>query len=621
IAILPVLAGVIIVQRRKRLFHAGAAIIVLSMITWKLIDPPRLFLSEYKDLSRTLLLPNAIIRLEKTSPYGLVQMVTSPALRYAPGLSLTAQKTAQIRIAAFINGDWFGAITDWKKTDSSVILDYTTSALPYIMANRKRVLVLRAGTGIDVAHALTRKAENVVAVESNPIILSLLRNQFAGETDSIFFHPSVAVQNLEPRTFLAIDETKFDLIALPIVGRFGGSAGLYAIQEDFILTKDAFGEMWDKLTPEGVISVTSWMDYPVRNPLKILSTMLDVLQELGIKNVDEHIAAIRSWGTITFVMTKSSLGKPEINHIREFCEGMMFDPAILPGLTSEERIRYNQFQDNRFFSYVDSLFSEGKQHFYEDYDFNIKAATDNKPFFFQFIKWTSLHRLSQFFGSRSLPYFETAYLLVIVTLAQMLLISFMLILLPLFRFRWKIKNKTGVVLYFTGIGLGYMFVELVFIQRFILYFGNPLYSASAVITAMLIFSGLGSYYSQYFLPNKKWLLMIFIITITILFAYSFILTPVLHHTVHVNQVLKFLIVFLITAPLAFCMGIPFPAGLSHISKLSIEVVPWAWGINGCVSVISTALATLVAVELGFMWVMLCAAFAYCLPLIVLAKWK
>jgi hypothetical protein len=73
-------------------------------------------------------------------------------------------------------------------------------------------------------------------------------------------------------------------------------------------------------------------------------------------------------------------------------------------------------------------------------------------------------------------------------------------------------------------------------------------------------------------------------------------------------------VLLIIAPVAFCMGIPFPAGLSQISKMNSVVMPWAWGINGCVSVISTALATVVAVEIGFTWVMLFAALAYCLPL-------
>lgn len=621
IAVLAVLAGLIIVPKNKRSLHIGFALFATALITWKCLYPPRLILSEYKDLSKTLLLPDAKIIIEKTNPYGIVQMVSSPALRYAPGMSLTAQKTAQIKMAAFINGDWFGAVTDWKKTDTSMILDYTTTALPYIMAKRNKVLVLQAGTGIDVAHAVSRRVKNVVAVEANPIILSILQNQVAGEADSLFSHPDVSVHNLEPRTFLSMDTSHFDMIALPLTGTFGGSSGLYALHEQFSLTKEAFRQIWLKLNPGGVVSITSWMDYPIRNSLKILSTMVEVLTESGIQNPRDHIAAIRSWGTITFVLTKVSLQTNEINNIRRFCEEMMFDPAILPQLSAEERTRYNKFQDDLFFDYIDKIFSSQRKAFYADYDFNIKPATDNKPYFSQYIKWSNLNRLAKFFGNRSLPFFEIGYLLVIVTLIQISIASFVLILLPLFKIGWKEKSMAVIILYFAGIGLGYMFVEMVFIQRFILYFGNPVYSASAVITSLLIFSGLGSYYANYFLLNKNWLLVIFTFIVTMLFVYSFILTSVLQQTVHVHLFLKLLIVFLIIAPLAFCMGIPFPAGLSYISKLNTGVVPWAWGINSCASVISTALATMVAVEIGFTWVMLFAAVAYCLPLVVQIIWK
>jgi hypothetical protein len=621
ISILPLLAGLIIVPKNKKHLHIGFALLAVSVIVWKCLFPPQLILSEYKDLSKTLLLPDAKINLERTSPYGIVQMVSSPVLRYAPGMSLTAQKTALIKMAAFINGDWFGAVTDWKKSDTSMILDYTTSALPYIMAKRNKVLVMQAGTGIDVAHAISRSVKNVVAVEANPVIISILQKKFAGETDSLFSRPGITLYNLEPRTFLAFDTAHFDLVALPLIGTFGGSSGLYALREQFLLTKEAFREMWGKLNTGGVISVTSWMDYPVRNPLKILATMVEVLEELGIQNPKDHITAIRSWGTITFVMARSSLQENEINNIRSFCEEMMFDPAILSQLNTEERTRYNKFQDEHFFEYVDKIFSAEREVFYADYDFNIKPATDNKPYFSQYIKWSNLNRLAQFFGNRSLPYFEIGYLLVIITFIQISVASIILILLPLFKIGWKGKNKTGIVLYFSGIGLGYMFVEMVFIQRFILYFGNPVYSASAVITLMLIFSGLGSYFSNYFSINRKRLLMIFTFIVTILLAYSFLLTPILQQTVHLKLFLKLLIVLLIIAPLAFCLGIPFPAGLSYISKKNSEVLPWAWGINGCVSVISTALATIVAVEMGFMWVMLFAGLAYCLPLVVQVKWK
>jgi hypothetical protein len=386
IAILPVIGGLLIVPKNKRFGHIGFAVVAIAIIAWKFLYPPQLILSEYKDLSKTLLLPDAKIILEKTSPYGIVQMVSSPALRYAPGMSLSASKASQIKMAVFINGDWFGAVTDWTKRDTSMILDFTTFALPYVMAKRNSALVLQSGTGIDVAHAVSRNVTNVVAVESNPVILSILKNQFAGETDSLFSQPNVFVHNLEPRTFLSKNNSRFDLIALPIVGTFGGSSGLDALHEQFILTRQAFSEMWLKLNPGGAVSVTSWMDYPIRNPLKILSTMVEVLKESGIQNPKDHIAAIRSWSTITFVMTRSALQKNEIINIRGFCEQMMFDPVILPQSDVEERTRYNQFQDDRFFDYVDKIFSSGKEAFYADYDFNIKPATDDKPYFSQYIK-------------------------------------------------------------------------------------------------------------------------------------------------------------------------------------------------------------------------------------------
>jgi hypothetical protein len=621
IAILPVVAGIIILPKNKAVFQSIFTVIALAVIGWKIFQPPQLVLSQYKDITKTLLLPDATVVLEKTSPYGTIEAVSSPVLRYAPGMSLTAQKTARIKMAVFINGDWFGAVTDWKRSDTSTILDYTTVALPYVMSKRNNVLVLRSGAGIDVAHAVSRNVKSIAAVEPNPILLSTLKGDLAATTDSLFYHPKVSDHNIETRTFLLTDKAHYDLITMPIVGTFGGSSGLFALQEQFILTKEGFGEMWRRLNTGGVISVTSWMDYPVRNPLKILATMVEVLRDADVLNPQNHIAAIRSWGTITFVLTKSPLQQHEINNIRSFCETMMFDPAILPKLKSEERTAYNQFQDNRFFDYVDKILSTQREQFYHDYDFNIMPATDNKPYFSQFIKWNNLTRIAGFFGNRSLPFFELGYILVIVTFIQIFIASSVLILLPLFKIGWKGKNKFDIILYFSGIGMGYMFVEMVFIQRFILYFGNPVYAASAVITSLLVFSGIGSSASQHLTSKRNGMLIIFGLIISILLIYSFMLTPVLHQTVHLPLIIKLLIVLLLVAPLAFFMGMPFPSGLSKLSKLNEEVVPWAWGINGCISVISAALATIVAVEMGFMWVMLFAALAYFLPLIVQLKWR
>jgi spermidine synthase len=621
ISILPVLSGIMILHDKQKLLNIGFAVIAAAICTWKIISPPHLVLSQFKDLSKALLLPESELTLEKNSPYGFIQAITSPVLRYAPGLSLTAQQTADVNTAVFTNADWFGVITEQPRGDTSMVLDYTTFALPYAMSPRESVLVLKAATGMDVTHALGRNAEKIIAVEPNEVIISALRKELAKANDSLFYNPKVSVHMLEPRTFLLRDTAHYDLIVLPVVGAFGGVGGLYALHEQYMLTKESFADMWYRLNDRGVISVTSWLDYPLRNPLKILSTLAELMEDLKIPDPDDHIAAVRSWGTITFLLSKSPLTQLDMRNARAFCEQMRFDPALLPDLKPEERSRYNQLQDDRLFRYMDQILSGDRNTLYENYDFNIRPATDNKPYFSQFLRWKSFQRLAAMLGNRSIPFLEIGYLLVIITLIQITIFSFVLILLPLFRLGWKGKNKGNIILYFGGIGLGFMFVEMVFIQRFILYLGNPVYAASAVITLLLIFSGIGSYNSGYFMQRRNGMVLILSLIVALLVAYSFILTPVLQQTVHLTLPLRIGIICALTVPLAFCMGCPFPTGLSHVSKINPAETPWAWGINGCISVISTALATIVAVEMGFTWVMWIAALAYCLPLMVAVRWK
>ena len=70
------------------------------------------------------------------------------------------------------------------------------------------------------------------------------------------------------------------------------------------------------------------------------------------------------------------------------------------------------------------------------------------------------------------------------------------------------------------------------------------------------------------------------------------------------------VTLLLIAPLAFCMGMPFPLGLSRITQSVPELLPWAWGVNGCASLISAILATLLAIHLGFNGVVTLALAAY-----------
>ncbi len=617
IAVLAVVASIIVIPRFRSFLSNGLVLLSIIILTTSLVYTPKIVPSQFKSISKSLNLPDAKVDFERNSPFGQLQVVSSPALRYAPGLSLNYLNDLPSSKAVFNNGNWYGAIIPAQRTDTTSMMAYSTKELPFVLKPRNRILVLQSGAGIDVLHSLNHGPKHIAAVEANPDMISLLRNELAFEMDSLFYHPSISIHNVPPRTFLLNDQSKFDLIILPMIGAFGGSSGIFAVQEQYLLTKEAFSEMWNKLTPAGVITVSCYMDYPILNPLKILSTIIEVLEDLGIEKSRNHIVAVRSWSTINFVIKKSEINVEEIKHARDFCQEMSFDPVLPPNIRPEENAQFNTLQDDRFFRYIDEILSSNRKEFYANYDFNLKPATDQRPYFSQFIKLQSLSKIGKIFGFQSIPFFELGYLIIIVTFIQITVLAIFLIILPLFKISLKQGSKIPIFLYFGGIGLGYIFVEIVLIQKFLLYFDNAIYSAAIVITAMLTCSGIGSYVSSKLKLTSKILLIIFGFVIVILLLYAVFLTPVLLSTITLNFNLKLLFGFLFIAPLAFLMGFPFPLGLQLVAKNDRKGVPWAWGINGSVSVVSTVLAILIAIEIGFIWVMILAAGAYCFPVLAI----
>ena len=564
-------------------------------------------------------LPGAHVVKQKPGPYGLVQVVSADALRYAPGLSLAYNKEVPVQKVIFNNGDWFGPIDSWNADDSSHLLDYTTTALPYILKKRNTVLVLNASTGLNISHGLRNNATNIDAVESHRGVAKLLLNELAVDSDSLFYQPQVKLHMTEPRSFLSTTNKKYDLVQLPLIGAFGGGAGLYAMREEYGLTKEAFHKMWHLLNDDGVISITTWMDYPFRNSLKITATLAETLEEAGIMDHQTHIAAVRSWATITYVVKKSSLTSADTMAIRNFCNEYSFDPLLLPGLQSGERAIHNDINDPGFFAYTDELLSSNRERLYKDYGFHIKPATDDKPYFSQFLRKKSLPHLSGIFGSQNVSFIELGWLISALTFLQIALLAVLLILLPLFKLRkaGKGRMKSWTFLYFSGLGIGYMFFEIILIQKFILFFGNPVYAAAIVICVMLLASGAGSYYSSKLLPGRSIMQRILLLIFLLLAIYTFFLSSLLGQMNSFPGSVKMIISILIIALPGFLMGMPFPLGLRIQSLIEEKNIPWAWGINGSMSVISAALATLLTVEAGFSAVIMFAAIFYGLSMVAM----
>lgn len=264
-----------------------------------------------------------------------------------------------------------------------------------------------------------------------------------------------------------------------------------------------------------------------------------------------------------------------------------------------------------FFIHIDQLLSSDKKALIHQYPYRIHPTTDNRPFFFQFIRFKQIPQLISSIREKNFPFLDIGYLLIILTFIQIILIAAIIILLPLSFKPWKSKNKKWVIVYFSGLGLAYMFLEMVFIQQFTFYFGEPTYATSATLSILLFTSGLGSYYSSTCRKNKIRLALPLIVA-AILIVYAFILSPILSATIGVALPFKIVIAIVLLGIPGFFLGMPFPIGIDYLAKKKSDDISWAWALNGYFSVISTVLAIIISVEAGYFVLLLMAALTYAL---------
>ncbi len=621
LSLLPMIGAFLVLDYRKNkrifIFLIFCAFISVYFISRK--DIPAI--SQYKSLSKTLAMQGAKVILEKGSPYGHLHVVSSPALRFAPGLSLNWTQTPPKALAFFNNGNWFGAIPLGKSSEKYKFYDYTLYALPFVCGMPEKVLMPDAGTAPFASFCLTKGVSSVTLVEENIVAVNLLKNRFAGIHDSLLYHPLVKIREGHSRSLLLSDTVTYDLIVFPDVGSFGGISGVMAVSEQYLFTVEAFRNAWDRLSHTGYLMINVWLDYPVRAPLKLLSTIKETLERNNVLHPETHILLVRSWCNAVFLVKKSAITPVEVDRVRQYCLTRSFDPVVPANILPKETGLFNILPDESFGSYIDSILYGNTQRFQARYPFDVTPASDNQPYFYRFFKPTHYCQLKEQYGFRSLAYLEPGYFFIFITLFQILAAEFVLIILPLLFLRVKGPGIGFTLIYFSALGIGFMFVEIVLIQQFILFLGQPIYAAAAVISLMLFFSGTGSFFSGRYPADKIILKKVLVAIVSLILLYALILNSMLGRAIYFSAEVKIVYSVLLISPLAFVMGMAFPLGIRIISNRNKLLVPWAWGVNGCASVISTVLATIVAMHFGFQDVTFIAAGAYFVSLLAMLLWK
>lgn len=258
------------------------------------------------------------------------------------------------------------------------------------------------------------------------------------------------------------------------------------------------------------------------------------------------------------------------------------------------------------------------QELYKKYIFDIRPATDNRPYYTTYLKPSNIGAMARHIGQIPEVWGQ---LLLFGTLLQSIIFGLLIVVIPMaggwraiFRRR---RGTLGVILYYGALGLGYMMAEIYLMQRFNFYLADPVYSSSIVLTTMLIASGLGAIVSNRFPLSRSARVWIAAGGIALFMVfYIFGLSPLMNATLGLSLIVKILFSVIFIAPAAFCLGIPFPTGLDSLSANRKSLLPWAWGMNGALAVTGSVLTRIISISTGFVVVLLCVIAIYLIVALV-----
>ncbi len=564
----------------------------------------------YKGLPQALEILGTRVITERSSPLGILQVIESPEVpfRHAPGLSLNAPAEPPEQLGLFQDADGMSAITRYRGDRATLAyLDYLPSALPYHLLDRPTVLVLGAGGGAGVLQAVHHRARGIDAIELNPEIIALLREDFREYTGGILDRPEVRVHSADARGFVAGTSERFDLIELALLDAAGASAaGLQASSANYLYTVEALGAYLRRLTPGGILAITRTVTLPPRDGLKLFAMAVSALEAEREQEPARRLAWIRGFKTHTLLLRNGVFEAEDRTRIRDFCRDRSFDIAFLADASAAESDRYNRLGQPYFFEGAKALLGPERQDFVRRYKFDISPATDDRPYFFQFFKWPLLREAVAMRGAGGVSLLELGYPVILATLCQSVFLSAALILAPLGVRRWRgLIAGSGpglplrVVVVFGAIGLGFMFIEMAFIQKLGLTLGHPLLAVAVALSGFLVFAGLGSATMRREGRPTRLAMAWPIAGIVVLgVSYLVALSGIFAWTSSHGMWLKAALALLLIAPLGFCMGKPFPTALALLGHRAPALIPWAYGINACASVIGAVLAMLCAIHLG-----------------------
>ncbi len=448
--------------------------------------------------------------------------------------------------------------------------------IPFLRGNHDHVLSIGPGAGKDVLMAILADTKKITAVEINAGIVEAVRH-YASFNGGIFDLPQVEMIIDDGRSFIRRSSEKYDLIYLSLVVTDTADPVGYSLIENYIYTTQAFHNYLDRLDEKGQLA---FIFHDQNDLLKGFNTALFVLNERGISYEN---------GVKQLAMINGNDGS----------EGVIHQPLLLvqnEPLTSDsaEELLHQTQELNLQPLFIPFSFEQGVAatigkgelslaEFIEMAPLNIQPTTDNRPFFYNFDKGLP-------------PYLFNLLMIVIAIILIYFVISFL---------QWE-KPKRGrstfppFLGYFTSLGVGFMLVEIPLILQLGFFLGRPTIAISITLFSLLAAGGIGSTLGPRMISNpEQRVRIVIVVLVVLLFLYLVFLPGILDRFLLLSIYSRILLTVLFLAPIGFLLGIPFPTGLSLISKDNPKHVSLMWGVNGLTSVLGSVLAIVFSLLAGF----------------------
>ncbi len=501
-------------------------------------------------------------------------------------------------------------------------------AFPFAISKKDpKVLIIGAAGGHEVLASLYFGAGLTTGVELNPSTFSLTAKHFADYTGHIAQHPKVRMVNDEGRSFLKRDDAMYDIIWFVAPDSYAAmnsaTSGAFVLSESYLYTVEMIEDSLAHLTPDGIICMSfGEIDFELKpnRTSRYLSSARVAFARAGIPDFPKHVIST----TQPSVFLESMMLIKRSPFTREDIEALRARTKTVP----KSAIRYawtdppTQKQIHTIITADDADLAK----LYAEAPYEIGPVTDNAPFFWHFarfrdaIQGTAHKKLGWDMED------ATGERVLMTLLATVIVLAAVFLLLPFFAIRevWsRIPYKATAAVYFAALGMGFMFFEIVLIQKLTLFLGYPTYSLTVTLFALLLFTGIGSFVSAGYRGSRNRLLLILLATLTVLMLfYQVALGPIANAWIGTPLALRIVITIACLAPLGICLGTFMPLGLSTVASVTehkAEFVAWAWAVNGFFSVISSILATMLSMSYGFTVVLMLAVVIYLIGILALRR--